>query len=90
MNAITITPAARARHDARKLAIAILAGLTRPYGTGYYTASDWTKAAQYLIDTDDTDEIIYMMAMEDAVERGQEWTQADYDNDDTYRGECWA
>lgn len=63
--ATTITPA----ENARALAADILAGLTRPYGTGFYSASDWRKAAQYLVDTDDCDEVLFMMAHETAWER---------------------
>jgi hypothetical protein len=67
--AATITPDAKARSEAQELAADILAGLTRPYGTGLYTPSDWRKAAQYLVDTDDCDEVLFMMAQESAWER---------------------
>ena len=62
-------PIIEARADAHKLAADILAGMTRPYGTGFYTPSDWRKAAQYLVDTDDCDEVLFMMAQEMALER---------------------
>jgi hypothetical protein len=61
-------PIIKARAEASKLAADILAGLTRPYGTGFYTPSDWRKAAQYLVDTEDCDEVLFMMAQEAAWE----------------------
>lgn len=77
-----------ARAEAHKLANDILAGNTQPYGSsGHWPAKDWKAAAQYLVDTDDCDEMLYMMAIEAQHERAAEWTQADYNNDDTYAGE---
>jgi hypothetical protein len=60
---------AAANTEARELAADILAGDDRPYGDGVYSASDWRKAAQYLVDTDDCDEVLFMMAQEIAAER---------------------
>ena len=63
---ITLTTLA-AEQEARELAASILAGETQPYGKyGIYTAREWTAAAQYLTDTDDCEELAYMIAHEDA------------------------
>ena len=90
MNAPIINLAAeRARAEARELAEEILAG-KHPNGpwltTVNYSPNDWQEAAQYLVDSDDCDEVLHMIAVERAWE-GRSWTQADYDNDDTYAGE---
>ena len=67
--ATALTPAA-AYADAMGLARDILAGDTRPYGTGYYKPHQWKDAAQYAVDSDDADEMLWMMAREAAWERG--------------------
>lgn len=86
MNAITPI-ISKAEQEARELAASILAGETQPYGKGgIYSAREWINAAQYLTDSDDWSEVSYMMGQETIADNGW-WTQADYNNDDTYAGE---
>jgi hypothetical protein len=72
--ALQLTPAELARNDARELADEILAGKypNGPWGQGgFYSLSDWRNAAQYLVDSDDHDEVIYMIGTEESAERGE-------------------
>lgn len=77
------TPITPAETEARQLAVDILAGDTQPYGRGgIYSAKEWQNAAQYLTDSDDCEELIYMMAQEEAAQEGdtaESWAdEADY------------
>jgi len=64
--AATITTTADT--EARELAADILAGKYDASGPWLTTANfeprEWRKAAQYLVDTDDCDEVLFMMAQE--------------------------
>jgi hypothetical protein len=59
--------------EARALAADILTGKYDAFGpwlnTYNFQPSEWRDAAQYLVDTDDCDELLYMMAVEQATER---------------------
>ena len=76
----------KAEQEARELAASILAGETQPYGKfGIYPAKEWQQAAQYLVDTDDATDMMYMIAYEeggweaDQIDRGDSWAdEADY------------
>ena len=77
-----ITPADKARADARQLAEEILAGKYEKRGpwntTANFTPTEWREAAQYLVDTDDCDELLHMMAVERA------WDERGYDCEPSY------
>ena len=82
MNApFIITPAAKARTEARELAAEILTGKYDASGpwltTANFTPSEWRTAAQWCVDTDDCDDMLFMMAQERAFENGEDLNQAE-------------
>ena len=80
-----LSPAEMARADAQNLAAEILAGKFEygPYGRGgVYGPHDWRDAAQYLTDSDDCDEVLFMIAQEEEAERRN--TGFDRATDDTF------
>jgi len=86
-----MTPLTKAATEARALAADILTGkydASGPWLNTYnFQPSEWRDAAQYLVDTDDCDELLYMMAVEQATERDGYQSKAWADEAD-YRYDC--
>lgn len=61
---------------AHTLALEILAGQHDRSGpwvsTRYFTVAQWRKAAQWVIDAEDYDDLLHMIAVEEAAERYDE------------------
>ena len=90
---MTKTPLVDPVTEASQLAAEILAGkyddIGGPYGrNGIYSAQEWKQCAQYLVDSDDCDEMVYMIAQEEETHDGADgWCQNHWADEADYRAD---